>query len=42
MSLRVGVKRHGKRKKKKKKDSQPIILGLDNHARVFGQELGGM
>lgn len=41
MSLRVGVKRHGKRKKKKK-DSQPIILGLDNHARVFGQELGGM
>lgn len=40
MSLRVGVKRHGKRKKKK--DSQPIILGLNNHARVFGQELGGM
>ena len=29
-------------KGKKKKDSQPVILGLNNHATVFGQELGGM
>jgi hypothetical protein len=34
------VKRHGKRKKEN--DSQPEILGLNNHATVFGQELGGM